>query len=231
MQLAENQVDVWRISTDRPGELAALQETLSSEERARADCFRFDRDRRRAIVRRAALREILAMYLDVEADKLSFVVGPQGKPALDEPFCDNGFQFNLSFSGELALCAVAHMPLGVDLELERHVENAALVAKHFFTAAEIAWQESADDPNHVFLCHWTRKEALIKATGSGLCVPLNSFDVAWPPSEQSREVTLPDASRRPTTWWLRDLLPRPGWLAALATVFPTENLEWHNWRE
>ncbi|HVX11402.1 MAG TPA: 4'-phosphopantetheinyl transferase superfamily protein [Pirellulales bacterium] len=235
MQSTEDELDVWRIATDRPWPLDTLWQTLSPDEQARADRFRFENDRRRAIVRRAALREILAAYVGVAARELSFQYGPQGKPALGAT--DDGahgglaWQFNLSFSGELALCAVAHAPLGIDLEAERTVENAHLVAKHFFTAGEIALQESADDPNQVFLRHWTRKEALIKATGSGLSVALNSFDVSWLPDGQSREVAVSDASGRPTNWWLLDVLPRPGWLSALATVRPIKRLSWHDWRE
>jgi 4'-phosphopantetheinyl transferase len=230
MQLADDEVHVWRITTDRPCELAELWKTLAADEQAKADRFRFDRDRRRAIVRRAAMRQILATYVGCRAGELNFAYERQGKPALAEEFSDSAVQFNLSFSGELALCAVGRAPLGIDVEFERQVENAALVAKHFFTSAEIAWQDSADEPNRVFLHHWTRKEALIKATGSGLSVPLNSFDVSWPPSEQPREITVPDASGQPTTWWLCDLLPKPGCFAALATMRQVEMLEWRDWQ-
>lgn len=229
MRLIEDEVHVWRIAMDGPRDLAPLRRTLSDDEQAKADRFRFDRDRRRAIVRRAALRAILEKYVDERPDEIKFVYGPQGKPGLAVPFSRSGIQFNVSFSGELALCAVALTPLGIDVEAHRHVENAGLVAKHFFAAGEIAVQNAAEDPNEVFLRHWTRKEALIKATGSGLSVPLNSFDVCWTPDDLASRVTLPDISGEPTSLWLRDLAPRLGWLAALATAVPLERLDWYDW--
>ena len=229
MHLAEDEVHVWRIATDRAGDSGTLRRLLSDDEQAKADRFRFDRDRRRAIVRRAALRAIVAAYVNASPEELKFAYGAQGKPGLADPFSGSGIQFNVSFSGELALCALALSPLGIDLEACRHVENAALVAKHFFTAQEIDVQNAAEDPNQVFLRHWTRKEALIKATGSGLSVPLNSFDVSWPSDDMARSATLPEASGNLTSWWLRDLVPCSGWLAALATGRPMSKLAWHDW--
>ncbi|HEV3341617.1 MAG TPA: 4'-phosphopantetheinyl transferase superfamily protein [Pirellulales bacterium] len=229
MQLAEDEVHLWRIATDRPCELPNLRELLAVDERAKAHRFRFDRDRRRSIVRRAALRQIIGRYLDVSPAELSFCYGPQGKPLLAAPFCEAGLEFNLSFSGETALCAVARQPLGVDLERYRMIEDAGLVAKHFFTPAEISLQNGADDANRVFLRHWTRKEALIKATGSGLSVALSSFDVSWLPDGAPRQVTLADADGRPTTWYLRDLAPAPDELAALATALPDAKIRWHGY--
>ncbi|MGH7137871.1 MAG: 4'-phosphopantetheinyl transferase family protein [Pirellulales bacterium] len=222
---------MWRIAADRPADSGALRRLLSDDEQAKADRFRFDRDRRRAIVRRAALRAIVAEYVNASPEELKFAYGAQGKPRLADRFPGPGIQFNVSFSGELALCAVALSPLGIDVEACRHVENAALVAKHFFTAEEIAAQHAAEDPNQVFLRHWTRKEALIKATGSGLSVPLNSFDVSWPSDDLARSATLPDASGNLTSWWLCDLVPSAGWLAALATARPMKNIAWHDWAD
>ena len=229
MQLAEDEVHLWRTATDRPCDLQVLRQILSPDEQAKADRYRFERDHRRAMVRRAALRQILSEYVGVSPAELIFKYGPQGKPALGGPFCDAGCEFNLSFSGELALCAIARQPVGVDLEHERAVRNAELVAKHFFTAGEISLQSAAADGNRVFLRHWTRKEALIKATGSGLSVPLGSFDVSWLPDTDAQQVTLPDAAGRLTTWWLSDLSPGPQWLAALATAVQTKNVQWRNW--
>jgi 4'-phosphopantetheinyl transferase len=226
MHLAEDEVHLWRIATDRPCDLPSLRELLAVDERAKADRFHFESDRRRCIVRRATLRQILARYLDVSPADLTFHYGPQAKPSLASPFSESGIEFSLSFSGETVLCAIGRQPLGVDIERYRPIEDAALVAKHFFTPAEIRLQNDADDANRVFLQHWTRKEALIKATGSGLSVPLNSFDVSWLPNETAQRVSLADAEGRSTTWYLRDLSLSPGELAALATAFAEAKIRW-----
>lgn len=226
MDLPEDEVHLWLIELDQPCELESLSESLSDDERAKAQRYRFDRDRRRSIVRRAKLRQIVAQYVHATPARLMFDYGPRGKPSLAAPFDEAGVEFNLSFSAELALIAIGYQPLGVDLEQGRAVENAALVAKHSFTPAEIALQNSAHDANRVFLRHWTRKEALIKATGSGLSVPLNSFDVSWLPDDEVHPVTLPDGSGRLTTWYLQDLSSPDAWLAALATALPARKIRW-----
>lgn len=227
---SEEEVHIWRIALDRGADLGELTGILSADERKRVGRFRFERDRRRAIVRRAALRQILADYLKASPAELEFSCGPQGKPALVEKWAHAVWHFNLSFSHELALCAVARQPLGIDIEWRRPVENAALVAKHFFTPAEVQLQTEAADADPVFLTHWARKEALIKATGSGLSVPLNSFDVSAVSHVRHWQVTLPDAAGRPSTWWICDLAPPPEYLAALATAFRAERQRWFDWQ-
>jgi 4'-phosphopantetheinyl transferase len=226
MDLAEDEVHLWLLATDEPCDLASLRELLADDERAKADRFRFERDCRRSIVRRAKLRQIVAQYVGSTPGEMRFRYGPRGKPTLDAPFDQSGVEFNLSFSGEQALIAIGRRPLGVDLEQCRIVDNAELVAKHFFSQDEILVQNAADDANQVFLRHWTRKEALIKATGSGLSVPLNSFDVSWLPDDADHEVTLPDAEGNVATWYVRDLSPSPGFLAALAAVSPVVKVRW-----
>ena len=227
---SEEEVHIWRIALDRGADPGELTDILSADERERAGRYRFERDRRRAIVRRAALRQILADYLKASPAELEFACGPQGKPALVEQGAHTAWHFNLSFSNELALCAIARQPLGVDIEWLRPVENAALVAKHFFTPAEVRLQSESTDVDHVFLTHWTRKEALIKATGSGLSVPLNSFDVSAVSQVRHWQVTLANAAGRPSTWWLCDLAPSPEYLAALATAFRAERQRWFDWQ-
>src|SRR4051794_2793546 len=78
---------VWSIRLDATAdETRASERFLSIVERRRADRFQFDRDRIRFIVRRAALRLLLAQYLDGEPGSLTFTDGPHGKPSLASPF-------------------------------------------------------------------------------------------------------------------------------------------------
>jgi 4'-phosphopantetheinyl transferase len=58
-------VHVWAVRLDSPSaHIDALSLTLSDDERERAGRFHFDRDRRRYICARGALRQLLSRYLD-----------------------------------------------------------------------------------------------------------------------------------------------------------------------
>jgi 4'-phosphopantetheinyl transferase len=63
----------------------------------------------------------------VPAASLAFRVGRHGKPALDGSAARTGLGFNVSHSGELALCAVTHArAVGVDVEAIRRGDALAL---------------------------------------------------------------------------------------------------------
>ena len=80
--LEEGKILIWATALDsvadvRLGQLASL---LSPDENQRALRLRFERDRKRFIVCRGVLREILGTYLETNPEKLVFGYGPQGKP-------------------------------------------------------------------------------------------------------------------------------------------------------
>lgn len=218
-------VDVWRVGLEQPPEIVeSLKTLLADDELATAARYHFPVHRRRSIVRRGALRTILAGYLGAGPAAIRFIYGPQGKPALDEPAA--AIHFNLSHSGELALVAVGQQPLGVDLEQWRQVADADLVARRFFTPNEVAAQRAAPDGNQLFLRHWTRKEAVIKAVGRGLSMPLNTFDISAADTGQIVQI---DESGGEQRWRVRDLDPAEGYLAALASAGPIEHVRWRDW--
>src|SRR5262245_17253393 len=107
--LAADAVHVWRfnLALERQG-LEELWEALSQEEQARAERFRFETDRKRFIAAHGVLRHILAGYLNRRPADLIFGAGDFGKPfVVSGSPEESSLRFNLSHSGELALCAVS----------------------------------------------------------------------------------------------------------------------------
>ena len=189
LSLSSGEVHVWRARLDEPAaSLTALQEnflrTLAEDERVRASRFHFEKDRRRFVLARGFLRALLGRYLQTTPEEVSFSYGPYGKPALSGAGAP--LRFNASHSHELAVYAfVEEHEIGVDVEYIKKDLMTEEIAQHFFSAAEIQSLSAlpATEKTAAFFRCWTRKEAYIKAIGSGLSHPLDKFDVTLAPGE------------------------------------------------
>ncbi|NEI73570.1 4'-phosphopantetheinyl transferase superfamily protein [Rhizobium lusitanum] len=180
-------IDVWSWKLDMPPpDLGASTEFLSADERARASRFVYDRDRYRFVAARSGLRLILAGYLGLSPQSISFDYGANGKPSVAA--CGAcSIRFNLSHSADLAVLAISdRYELGIDIEEIRFLKED--IAKWFFSRREYETLRSlpADCYLDGFYRCWTRKEAFIKAHGAGLSLPLDSFDVAFDKAGESR---------------------------------------------
>ncbi|MEO6787879.1 MAG: 4'-phosphopantetheinyl transferase superfamily protein [Chthoniobacteraceae bacterium] len=168
-QLLPGEIHLWRAALDNPVRLAGAEAVLSRDEILRAGRFAFGADRDRFIAAHGALRMVLGLCLSADPQSLEFVTGPTGKPALLQTFTD--LRFNLSHSGDLALIAVARgREVGVDVERVRRDIEFDPIVEHYFEPAE-AWNlRTAPQQERVsrFFDLWTRKEACLKAEGTGL---------------------------------------------------------------
>lgn len=140
---------------------------------------RFSRFGKGADVQRSMLGEILARYLisarlNISSHEISFTVGPNGKPAFQER---DDVHFNISHSGQWAVCALAAVPVGVDVEHLRKVNPS--LAERFFSPDEVASLRAlpAEMQDEKFIQLWTLKESFLKAIGRGLTRSLNSFSI------------------------------------------------------
>jgi len=176
--------------------------------------FRLERDRQRFVIARAALRLILGRYLSLPAREIALAYGPNGKPSL----AGAGPRFSVAHCEDLGLVALAEATeLGVDVErLDPELDVAPLIA-HFAST-----QERADfaalgpqEQRRAFFHWWTRKEALLKAVGSGLSLPLDGFDVSIAPRDARLAGTR--IAELSGAWSLQDVSPAPGYVGALAS--------------
>jgi 4'-phosphopantetheinyl transferase len=110
-------------------------------------------------------------------------------------------------------------PIGVDVEKLRADLPIDELVPQALTAQEIN-ELDALCSHRCFVCfltYWTRKEAILKATGEGLATPMAAFSVSRP--DQTPSVTSwPRAPERVSWLWLDDLHPGAGHLASLAVV-------------
>ena len=235
--LTERDVHIWGVSLEQAqSSIDGFFYTLSADERARAQRFYFARDQRHFIVARGVLRDILSRYLELEPRALTFAYGSKGKPSLAQELVStcskaSGLCFNLSHSGGLALYAFTYgRALGIDIEQLRDMEDAERVATRFFAAGEV--QVFSSLPAHLkrdgFFNCWTRKESYIKATGDGLSMPLDRFEVSLVPGEPARFLRVEGGPAAASCWALRELHPAPGYAAAVCVEGEGWELQcWH----
>jgi 4'-phosphopantetheinyl transferase len=155
-----------------PDAQARAYEVLSGEERARADRLASGAARRRYVAARAALREHLAGELGVAAADVSLRAGRWGKP---EVAAHHGLQFSLAHCGDLAVLALRRGgALGVDVEALAHRERwPALLDRISAPSERTAARADAERRGPVaFYERWVAKEAVVKALGRGLTLPL-----------------------------------------------------------
>ena len=162
----DNDVHVWCISISANLALLSLAgELLSPDEHQRAARYHHDRDRERFIVSRVALRQLLGKYLELAPAHVRFMTGDNKKPYV---VANIPLYYNVAHAGDRILIAVSDHIAGVDVE---HITRDIAIddiAQTCCSAAEQQHINPATDKPRAFYQLWTRKEALLKATGKGI---------------------------------------------------------------
>lgn len=217
LTLPKDEVHIWRADLDLPtNRVDELTQTLSLDERARAERFYFERDRKRFIVGRGGLRAILGRYLGLDPTQLQFSYSSRGKPALANPSLDGRLFFNVSHSQGLALYGVScDRAIGIDLEYIRPIE-AEQLAKRFFSDPEYAAISSLPPElqKAAFFKGWVCKEAYLKATGEGL-IGLEQVEVSVIPNEPAQLLSIAGDREAAKRWLLQELFPHPDYASAV----------------
>lgn len=196
---------------------------LDDWERSRLDRFVQSIDRTLYLTAHALTRIVLGAHLAVAPGSLRFSTTcrfcgrDHGKPRIDGWRAD--IEFSISHSGRLVVVAVAReMPIGVDVEQMRPSRERRSLTASVLSAVEQAVFCSlpTEDREFGLLRYWTRKEALLKATGHGLVAAMNELTMT-PPDAPPRLLAWP-SKLISTAVHMFDLKPGPGYVASLAAL-------------
>lgn len=92
-------------------------------------------------------------------------------------FEDEKVRFNISHSGNIVVCILSEVcEVGIDIETIDTINIDDF--KFQMTNLERQRIIYSDNIKHAFFEYWTQKEAIIKACGKGLSIPLQSFEIA-----------------------------------------------------
>ena len=217
LALPRKQVHVWHTRLDERTQ--PVEAWLSRAERERAARFRSQRERRRYVAARTFLRSLLARYLSCSPTEVVLGHASGGKPELRSG--TGQLRFNLTRSGELAAAAIgAAREVGVDVERVDPARHPERLASRVLSPAEVAELDATApgaERQQGFLRAWTRKEALLKACGTGIDRELATLDVGI---DDARVVTLADRAGSPSAWSVASFDPAPGYVGAVAASGP-----------
>ncbi|WP_405443852.1 4'-phosphopantetheinyl transferase superfamily protein [Streptomyces avidinii] len=186
---------------------------LDAGEREKAARLRLPGLRHRYLAAHLGVRVLLGSYLGLPPQEVPLTREdcpccgePHGRPAVT----GNPLHFSLSHTGDIAYIALAALPVGVDIEMTPSAETVTDVIRslHPDETGELNALTPAERPEALARL-WSRKEACLKAAGTGLALGLVD----------------PYVGTRPTPPPLADYtlidLPAPrGHAAALALTHP-----------
>jgi phosphopantetheinyl transferase len=147
--------------------------TLSPAERERYAGYMNTIVARRFALGRALLREVLGCALGAVPECIPLCEGVHGKPALGGAWRARQLWFSVAHCEDLLLVALSRTAdVGIDLERSRSIEQWERVADRVLSPTERAQLrhavEEGEDAGIVFLRHWCRVEAELKAIGCGI---------------------------------------------------------------
>lgn len=218
-------VDVWpfRFVDD----LDSFTSILSEEERQRAERFLKTAARVRYVQTRAILRLLTSRLSQLSPDELTIQQMPSGKPFLP----GSKLRVSVAHSARIGICAISdRAPIGVDVEQVRPLPEMQSIARESFSKddrerlhrlkgdASVAW---------FFQC-WTRREAYVKALGSGLTRSTSSIRFGNS-AKLGEAVSVIDAQSPSWQSWLAlDLQLAAGYAGALCFQNTDEQVKVHD---
>lgn len=218
-ELDRGDVHVWLARTSALGQSTVRRfgTAMSSDERERLSRFAADLHRRQYAIGRGLLRMLIGVYIGCEPQFVRFEYGPAGKPHLAGEGSE-WLRFSVAHSGEVVALAFANgADVGIDVERIVITHDWFDVARQTCTRLEI--DELAQLPPAVrpeqFFSIWTRREAVVKATGQGI-------------SALTRDFHTPTSS---DGWRIEPIDAGPGYAGALAVHAPHINLSHFTWTD
>jgi 4'-phosphopantetheinyl transferase len=204
---------------------------LGVAERERLDRYSRGADADRYVSAHVLLRSVAAAYLGGEpsAVPLTFACGEcggsHGGPRLPERLAGS-CKLSLSHAGDRVVVAVAHVPVGVDIEPVRALPGLSRIAEVALAPVELRRVMSAPQERRPrdLLGYWTCKEAVLKALGCGLRADPRSLVIDSAGPDGDLRVRSWPAGVGPAVVTIRPLeaLGRHGYAGAVAVL--TERL-------
>lgn len=159
---------------------------LSLEEKERIDRFRFKEDRLLSFLGKAILKcfskeytnysdgEIVVLedYDFINKDRMRDI--PITTNEFGKPFVkDDNLYFNISHSGEYAVCAIGDEEMGVDIQKKKEIKYE--FARRYYHDKDLEHIDRSEDSLTEIIRVWAIKESYVKLKGKGMAYGMNKF--------------------------------------------------------
>ena len=137
-------------------------ELMSEEKKTRVSRFKNIDDKKRSVCAEMLAKKVISGKFSVSP--LDIKIGAKDS---GQPFCENfNIHLSLSHSGDYAACAVSDAPVGIDIQ--KIVPYNRKTAEKVCSAPELSAIENSGDTAAEFIKLWTKKEAVLKKSGTGV---------------------------------------------------------------
>ncbi|SFB48678.1 4'-phosphopantetheinyl transferase [Amycolatopsis marina] len=212
----------WATPIAETGEFLPLLSQLETE---RYGAYRQELDQRRFLTGRVLAKTLVAARLGVTPGSVRFdaTCADCGKHHGPPRVPDAPIKFSISHSGErVGIALTDRTPVGLDVETANRRADESLIDYALSDEERrVVHALPEDERANAFFTYWTRKEAVMKATGKGLRIPLRGITLA-PPGESAHLLASDDESLSPERTRLADLTPGSGYRAAVALLTDQE---------
>lgn len=196
-----------------------LWSVLAACERARAEQYHLLREKENYIIRHGMLRLLLASYTAQSPSSLNLAAGGREEPEARTSPAGGGVYFNMSHSGDMAVYGfAAACPVGVDVEHLQPISQCERIAREYFSQTEVENLMALPEEFRAkrFMDLWTRKEALLKATGVGPAGGKMRHHTCQAEPVRPNRKDLSQALHSSGGWCVRSFSPLAGYVAAVA---------------
>ncbi len=163
---------------DFPSGISSISDSINKDDQLKAGRLVNDKARKTVIICYTMLRTILSKKLNIHPDKIAYIYGPNGKPGIK----GDPLYFSISHTGNSFSFAISdQFHIGIDLEEINRNINFESIIRRFFSVKEGEYiLNSGGKSRERFFLLWTRKEALLKAIGTGIIPQLANIEVHNP---------------------------------------------------
>ena len=188
-KLTGEKPDLWCVNLDYSNSVySTCFAELTIPEQDRANRFKHKGAKHQFVVGHGILHLLLKAYLNKSYKHITWRKSEHHKPFVVLPDGFRPIEFNLSHCENYILIGLDTVPVGVDIEPVRQLEDFQGICRQVFTAKEISHIQSVEEDSErlrLFFKHWTAKEAALKADGTGFMQDPKSIELEFRPESQT----------------------------------------------